>query len=185
MEDKIITVQVKKEDKFLREKTKEFKFSKKTASIDWKDFSFKELDELIRKMKRMMKLASGVGLSANQIGLGYRLFVAEVPDANGTSKFYAVFNPKLERDREVAVMEEGCLSVPGKYGFVERSTKVRLTGLDKRGKVLKIRAWGFLAHVFQHEVDHLDGKLFIDKAKEVYDIPTTERLANKKDEVRQ
>ncbi len=184
MEERIVTVQIKKDDKFLREKTKEFKFSKKIASIDSRDFSFKELDELIRRMKRMMKLASGVGLSANQIGLGYRLFVAEVPDANGTSKFYAVFNPKLERDREMAVMEEGCLSVPGKYGFVERSTKVRLTGLDKRGKVLKIRAWGFLAHVFQHEVDHLDGKLFIDKAKEVYDVPVTERLINKKNEVK-
>ena len=179
MAEKILTVQGKKEDKFLREKTKEFKFEKKTAKIDGREFSFKEVDELIRSMRRMMKLAAGVGLSANQVGLPYRLFVAEVPDSNGSLKFYAVFNPKLEYEKEKAIMEEGCLSVPGKYGFVERSTKVRLTGLDKRGKVLKIRAWGFLAHVFQHEVDHLDGKLFIDKAKQVYDVPKTERLAGK------
>ncbi len=179
MEREVLIINRKDEDKFLRRKTHEFQFSKKAVSIDGENFAFHEIDELIRRMRKIMKTALGVGLSANQIGLPYRLFVAEVPDANGTSKFYAVFNPKLERDREVAVMEEGCLSVPGKYGFVERSTKVKLTGFDKRGKVLKIKAWGFLAHVFQHEVDHLDGKLFIDKAREIYDVPKTERLAGK------
>lgn len=170
----------KREDKFLRQKTKDFKFSKKEAEVDGKHFSFKEIDELVRKMRRVMRDANGVGLSANQVGLPYRLFVAEVPDAQGGLKFYSVFNPRLDFVKnEKAVMEEGCLSVPGKYGFVERYTEARLQGLDKRGRTLKIKAWGFLAHVFQHEVDHLEGRLFIDKAKEVYDVPRTEHLSDR------
>ncbi len=182
MEEKILTIQAKKEEKFLREKTKEFKFFKKGVQINGREFSFKEIDDLIRAMRKKMREASGVGLSANQIGLPYRLFVAEVPDAEGSLKFYAVFNPRLEFSKKAkAVMEEGCLSVPGKYGFVERFTDIKLAGLDKRGRSLRVKAWGFLAHVFQHEVDHLDGKLFLDKAREIYDVPRTERLAIKAD----
>ncbi|MBI3588920.1 MAG: peptide deformylase [Candidatus Liptonbacteria bacterium] len=185
MAGKILTVQVKKEDKFLREKTKEFKFFKKSAQAAGRELSFKEIDELLREMRRTMREARGVGLSANQIGLPYRLFVAEVPDAQGSVKFYAVFNPRLEfPKKEKAVMEEGCLSVPGKYGFVERVTSVKLNGVDKRGRAVKIKAWGLLAHVFQHEVDHLEGKLFIDKAKEIFDVPRSERLIKKESDLK-
>ena len=66
---------------------------------------------------------------------------------------------------EAANMEEGCLSVPEIFGKVVRPAKVVLEGWDKNGKKLKIKAWGLLARIFQHEMDHLDGKLFIDKAK--------------------
>ena len=181
MDEKILVIQNKKEEKILRQRTQDFKFLKKGLVIGRDEFSFRELDDLIRKMRRIMKEASGVGLSANQVGLPYRMFVAEVLDADGNLKFYAFFNPRLEfSGKEKAKMEEGCLSVPGKYGFVERATSAKLTGLDKRGRALRIKAWGFLAHVFQHEVDHLDGKLFIDRAKEIYDIPKVdERLAAK------
>ena len=116
-----------------------------------------------------MQLARGIGLSANQIGLGLRLFVAEVPDSEGNLKFYAVFNPKLGKvGKEKAALEEGCLSVPDTYGLVERPGRVLLTGFDKNGRPLKIKAWGILARVFQHEIDHLDGKLFIDRTKQIY-----------------
>lgn len=181
MNEEILIIENKKEEKFLRTKTKEFQFSKKTAEVDGRVLTFKEVDELLRTMRKVMKMARGVGLSANQIGLPYRVFVAEVPDSEGHVKFYAVFNPTLEFQRkEKAMMEEGCLSVPGKYGYVERFTDVKLSGLDKRGRSLKIKAWGFLAHVFQHEVDHLDGKLFIDKAKEIFGAPSPDgRLASK------
>jgi len=124
-----------------------------------------------------MRVARGIGLSANQIGLSDRLFVAEVPDQDGVLKFYAIFNPVIEKySKDYDFLEEGCLSVPGSYGEVKRSLEVVLKGLDKNGKAIKIKAWGLLAHVFQHEVDHLDGKLFIDKAKEVHQVPTSERL---------
>ena len=122
-------------------------------------------------MRKMMKRANGIGLSANQIGLPYRMFVGQIPVARGgENKSYVVLNPELEKDtKEKASQEEGCLSVIGIYGEVERPARVTLRGLDRYGKPLKIKAWGLLARMFQHEVDHLDGGLFIDKAKDVYE----------------
>jgi len=135
----------------------------------------REIEELLRRMRRIMRDANGIGLSANQIGLPYRLFVAEVPGKDGL-KFYAVFNPEIEKaEIEKAVLEEGCLSVPGVYGNVERPAAVTLKGQDRRGKVLKIKAWGLLARVFQHEVDHLNGKLFLEKAKATYRVTPKEQ----------
>jgi len=145
----------------LRTKAKKFNFD---------DLSFKEIRELVALMRKVMKRANGVGLSANQIGLPYRMFVAGVPDSDGGTKYYTVFNPELEKLEDKIQMEEGCLSVPGKYGQIERYDKVVLKGQDARGKALKIRAWGLLAQVFQHELGHLNGELFIDKAKSVRDV---------------
>lgn len=161
---KIVTTQTKKDESFLRKRAKEFDVSllrdKKKA---------KEMKNLIRDMREFMKKANGIGLSANQIGLPYRLFVAQVPDSQGKQKFYAIFNPEIKKEsNEKVTAEEGCLSVPETYGTVERYYKLILTGFDAQGKKMKIKAWGLLARVFQHEVDHLDGKLFIDRAKELY-----------------
>ena len=111
-----------------------------------------------------MRRADGVGLSANQVGLNEKMFVAEVDH-----KFYAIFNPKIiKKSDEKSEMEEGCLSVPDKFGTVIRADKVWLEGQNADGKKLKIKARGFLARVFQHELDHLEGKLFIDKSKDIY-----------------
>ena len=141
---------------------------KPAVSFDFTAHSRKEVDELLRNMRRIMRQANGIGLSANQIGLPHRLFVAEVPGQDNT-KFYAIFNPQIEKlEKEKVTMEEGCLSVPGIYGDVERPARLVLKGQDKRGKTLRIKAWGLLARVFQHEVDHLDGKLFLEKAKNTY-----------------
>ena len=134
--------------------------------FDGKVFPRGEFSKLVLTMRTMMKRSNGVGLSANQVGLPYRMFVAQVPNQQGEVKFYTVLNPELGKDgREKSTQEEGCLSVVGVYGTVERPERVTLRGYDRNGKVLKIKAWGLLARVFQHEVDHLDGKLFIDKAK--------------------
>jgi peptide deformylase len=163
--EKIVTIENKESEKFLRKKTVAFDFSK---------FSKKEIRELIQKMREAMKKANGIGLSANQIGLSYRVFVAQIPDGQGKMKFYAIFNPSIEKfSNEKDVLEEGCLSIPEMYGEVERHSKVTLVGFDQNGKKLKIKAWGLLARVFQHEVDHLDGKLFIDKAKNLHSIKKT------------
>ena len=165
MENKIITIESKKDEKFLRRKTADFDFAK---------FSKKEIGELVAKMRKAMHAAHGIGLSANQIGLDARVFVAEVPDAQGGMKSYVLFNPKLEKfSGEKISFEEGCLSVPFTYGAVERSERVTLTGFDKSGKAVKIKAWGLLARVFQHETDHLEGKLFVDKAKKIHKVETT------------
>ncbi len=161
MLNEILIIDVKQEDKFLRRKTVNFDFTKYTK---------KEITDLIARMRRIMRKANGIGLSANQIGLSFKMFVAEIPDAQGGVKFYAVFNPKIEKmSDETALYEEGCLSVPGRWGDVERAKQITIAGEDKNGKPAKIKAWGLLAHVFQHEIDHLNGKLFIDKAKRLYE----------------
>jgi peptide deformylase len=160
MVNEILTITDKKEGKFLHKKTDEF---------DFKKFTKKEIAGLVARMRAIMRKANGIGLSANQIGLNLKVFVAEVPDADGGTKFYALFNPKFEKlSEEKVTNEEGCLSVIGTWGDVERSEQATLTGLDKNGKKVKIKAWGLLARVFQHEMDHLNGKLFIEKAKNLY-----------------
>jgi len=162
MINNIWVVSEKKEEKFLR---------KKTVDFDFKDFTKKEIVQLVAQMRRIMHTANGIGLSANQIGLDFNMFVAEVPDVDQSgTKFYAIFNPKIEKKSdETAVLEEGCLSIPGKWGYVPRAERVTLTGFDRNGKAIKIKAWGLLAHVFQHETDHLQGKLFIDRTKKVFE----------------
>ena len=150
----IFTVKNKKEEKFLRQKTAHFDFSK---------YSKKEIRELIKTMRQVMKDYLGIGLSANQIGLNIKVFVAQV-----ANKFYSVFNPEIiEYSSETSPLEEGCLSIPETFGKVERPEKVILVGQGSQGKKIKIKAWGLLARVFQHETDHLNGKLFIDRAKSV------------------
>lgn len=153
----IVTIENKKDETFLRKKTVPFDFSKHDE---------KELRELIKVMRVTMKRANGVGLSANQIGLTERFFVAEAPDTQGKPKFYAVFNPIItKRSEEISTVDEGCLSVPDVWGPTPRSYRVTLEGQDIKGKKIKIKAWGLLARVFQHETDHLDGHLFLDRAK--------------------
>jgi peptide deformylase len=162
MVNDILTVGDKKEEKFLR---------KKTADFDFKKFTKKEIVELLARMRKIMRAANGIGLSANQIGLNLNMFVAEVPDAKGGVKFYAIFNPKIvSMEEEKSMYEEGCLSVPGSWGDIERHDRLVLTGFDRNAKPVKIKAWGLLARVFQHETDHLAGKLFIDRAVKVHQV---------------
>lgn len=165
--EKIFLVEDSGEEKFLRKKTQPLKLLPNGGfSCGDAVLSKKELNDLILRMKRIMRDANGVGLSANQIGLPYRLFVASVLTPDGNIKFYAILNPRLEKaDTDMIAMEEGCLSVPGVYGDVERPGQIVVSGIDKHGRAVKIKAWGLLARVFQHEIDHLDGALFIDKAK--------------------
>jgi len=153
----IVTTKNKKDERFLRTPTALFDFSK---------YNKKEIRELIKTMRIMMKQANGVGLSANQIGLNIKVFVAQV-----NNKFYAAFNPEIEKpSSETITAEEGCLSIPAVYGKVARAARLTLNSYDANGKKIKIKAWNLLARVFQHEMDHLNGKLFIDKATEVQKI---------------
>ena len=158
--DEIWKINDKKQEKFLRKKVRDF---------DFKDDGKKIAADLVKRMRASMRKANGIGLSANQIGLNLNVFVAEVPDPDGGTKFYAMFNPHFEKlSEEEVTFEEGCLSVPETWGEVIRPERVTLAGFDKNGKAVKIKAWGLLARVFQHEMDHLGGHLFIDKTKKVY-----------------
>lgn len=158
---RILTINNKNDEKILRQSTKK---------IDFKNFSKKELKELIINLRSVMKKANGVGLSANQIGESLSVFVAQLGE-----KFYVFINPEItKKSKEIVVLEEGCLSVPGYFGMVERPEKITIIGYDQKGKKIKIKAWGVLARVFQHEIDHLNGVLFTDKAKSLYKITDKE-----------
>ena len=115
---------------------------------------------LIADMIRSMRRARGVGLAAPQIGVPLRVVVAEV----GRGPI-AVVNPRLRRreGREVGV--EGCLSIPGVYGEVSRAQRIEVEGRSPSGRRVVVRSRGLLARVFQHEVDHLNGVLFIDPGR--------------------
>ncbi len=125
------------------------------------------LQELIDDMLETMQSAPGVGLAAPQVGESLRLFVAQWPEDEEDQeswKTYTIVNPvivKMSQEEEEG--EEGCLSVPGYVGDVWRSTEILVKGRDRYGKKLRMKIRGWLARIFQHEIDHLNGTLFIDR----------------------
>ncbi len=119
--------------------------------------------ELVRDMFETMHAASGVGLAAPQVGVGKRVIVVDVSPVEKESPPLALVNPEIvERGGSVEGLE-GCLSVPGIEGVVSRAESVLVRGLDPEGQPVRLRATGFLARALQHEIDHLDGVLFIDR----------------------
>ncbi len=134
----------------------------------------KEIQELIRDMRETMRAARGVGLAAVQIGVPLRVIVVEIPedmDDPDAGASLALLNPELVRvSRETEEGVEGCLSVPGWAGTVPRSVEVLVKGMDPQGKPVRMKARGYLARVLQHEIDHTNGILFIDRATEVWPV---------------
>ncbi|MBT5808573.1 peptide deformylase [Candidatus Uhrbacteria bacterium] len=123
-----------------------------------------ELNTLIDDMKETMRLENGIGLAAPQINIHQRLIVI---DTGGETGVQAFINPKiLSKSIRSVETEEGCLSVPGVWGMVKRRRAVKVEALDPEGNTLTINAVGLMAIVFQHEIDHLNGILFIDKVTE-------------------
>jgi peptide deformylase len=131
-----------------------------------------DLQVIIDDMVDTMRDAPGVGLAATQIGESLRVIVVEFGDERNEEtppKLYAVVNPEIARSSEETVMGvEGCLSVPGFAGDVERSINVTIKGQNKQGHPIRIKAEGWLARIFQHEIDHINGILFIDRAQRVW-----------------
>ncbi len=136
---------------------------KKCREIDAGDDRIRTiLDDMVETMED----ANGVGLAAPQIGMMRRMFVAE-PEPG---EIYYFVNPEIVSRAGKQESEEGCLSVPGYYGLVDRPEKVRIKGLDRNGELCEYEFEGFKAVVMCHEYDHLDGILYIDKAKEMYQM---------------
>ncbi len=120
-----------------------------------------ELRKLIDDMIETMYDASGIGLAATQVNVHKRLLVMDLSEERNEPKVY--INPQITPlTDELAPYEEGCLSVPGFYEKVERPSRVRINALDRNGEPFEIETDGLLATCIQHEIDHLDGKLFVD-----------------------
>jgi peptide deformylase len=121
-----------------------------------------ELRALIADMFDTMYAEDGVGLAAPQVGLGHRIIVVDPREED--VKPFALVNPRVVSfSEEVDRAEEGCLSIPGLKEIVERPADVVVEGMDANGELLHIQAQGLLARILQHEVDHLNGVLFIDR----------------------
>lgn len=124
------------------------------------------LAELVEDMFASMYAANGVGLAANQIGVDARVFVLDCEDADGVRTVAAVVNPVLilpPPPRELMVGDEGCLSVPGAFEDTPRAAAAAVEGFDPDGEPIAVEGTGTLARCLQHEYDHLDGTVYVDR----------------------
>ncbi|MBI5961531.1 MAG: peptide deformylase [Chloroflexi bacterium] len=140
-------------------------------------FDDSKLQTLIEDMIETLLDAPGVGLAAPQVAASQRVIVVRLPDDEQSKEEYGtdagvlhvVINPEIIRaSREMVDGIEACLSIPGYFGSVDRHVAVTVRGQDRQGKMVRIKARDWLARVFQHEIDHLDGVLFIDRATELW-----------------
>lgn len=126
-----------------------------------------KIDRRIRKllddMAQTMYAANGVGLAAPQVGASLRMIVVDAGEG-----LLELVNPVVVEGEGCELGNEGCLSIPGVYGEVERCAKIRVEGVTRAGRKVSLEGEGFLARVLQHEIDHLDGVLFIERASSLY-----------------
>lgn len=185
---------IQKEDKVLRQIAKE---------VPIEDIRSRKVETIIRRMiKALNNEEDGVAIAAPQIGESLRIFVVskkifeileeeklknkskrenldDFEQNKQNFKDLVFINPEiLKSSKTKVVVEEGCLSVRWLYGKVERSLKTLVKALDEEGKPFTLGGSGLLAQVFQHEIDHLDGRLFIDKAKDLREIPPESEKVN-------
>jgi peptide deformylase len=156
---------------------------KKAMPIKHEDIGTPHIQKIITEMKKAVdSQKDGIAIAAPQIGESLRIFVVSSkimreadPKYKGKEDHLVFINPKiLKLSRKMQDAEEGCLSVRWKYGMVKRAEKATISALDENGKPFERGASGILAQVFQHETDHLEGSLFIDKARDIHDLPPEE-----------
>ncbi|MHC1758459.1 MAG: peptide deformylase [Negativicutes bacterium] len=123
----------------------------------------KTVRTLLDNMSQTMQDADGVGLAAPQVGVSLRVIVIDVGEG-----LIELINPAIIESEGCETSTEGCLSIPGMYGEVERFTSVTVQGMDRQGNLSTIMGTGLLARALQHEIDHLEGVLFIERAQSLY-----------------
>jgi peptide deformylase len=132
------------------------------------------LHKLLNDMVETMRAAPGVGLAAPQVGVPQRIIVIEYPDdeerPEETKRLYEVINPEIIKLKGEDVDKEGCLSIPGIAADVKRATYSLVKYQDRFGKEVRLKTYDFLARIFQHELDHLQGWLMTDKAEQLYRV---------------
>jgi len=149
-------------DKVLRQK------ARRITAID------ASVQRLIDNMIETMQSANGVGLAAPQVGKSLRLIIVQLPGEEPQ----VLINPEIIKRSGEQNVTEGCLSVPGYYGEIKRSAEVTVKGKDRRGKAVRIKADGLLAEALEHEIDHLNGVLYIDhigNEDKLYKIESAEK----------
>lgn len=124
-----------------------------------------DVQQLIDDMIQTMYAAPGIGLAAPQVGVSLRLFVCDISVGRNPADLLAFINPEFVEREGMQLEDEGCLSAPGFNATVARPSRVVLKGLDRHGAERVVEATGLLARCFQHEMDHLDGTLFIDRLR--------------------
>lgn len=150
------------------------KKSKRVARID------KSIHKLLDDMLETMRAAGGVGLAAPQVGVLLRVIVIETPDEG----LFELVNPEIIKAAGERVVEEGCLCLPGYIGEIKRSETVKAKGVDRDGREVRIKADDLLAEALEHEIDHLNGILFVDhlesmdKLRKLEPQPVTHEASN-------
>ena len=154
--------------------------------VSEKDFGSKKIEDIVKKMQKALHAEEdGVAIAAPQIGVGLRIFVVagsavllakrksgETDEGKEAPEDLVFINPEIIKvSRQKKKMEEGCLSLRWLYGQVLRHEKVTIKAYTEAGKAVNVGASGLLAQIFQHEIDHLNGILFTDKAENVRDVP--------------
>jgi peptide deformylase len=124
-----------------------------------------QIQQLVDDMIETMYAAPGVGLAATQVGVGLRIFVVDISVGRDPNGLMVLINPAFVERDGMQIEEEGCLSVPGFNATVVRPSRAIVTGLDRNGEAVQYEGTGLLARAFQHEMDHLDGTLFVDRLR--------------------
>ena len=124
-----------------------------------------EIQQLIDDMIQTMYAAPGIGLAATQVGVGLRLFVCDVSAGRSTADLMVFINPEFVERDGMQLEEEGCLSIPGFNATVARPSRAVVKGLSRDGREQVVEGSGLLARCFQHEMDHLEGTLFVDRLR--------------------
>ncbi len=146
-----------------------------SAEVPLEELRAGKLGKLLRDMLETMRKENGVGIAAPQIGVNRRVIIVDLPEGP-----LSIINPVLSKHSlKRETLEEGCLSVKGVFGPVQRHSSVHVTGYTDTGEHFAMTAKGFAARIFQHEVDHLNGTLFIDRAQRIsqgaIDLPRWKR----------
>lgn len=155
----------------LKNPNKELRVESRPVSVE--EIQSNDMQQLVANMKETMVAENGVGLAAPQVGKHIRLIICETRQG---AKAY--FNPEIVQHSDRTIdSEEGCLSIPHVYGIVRRYKAVKVTALDEQGNDVTLKTGGLLAVIFQHEIDHLDGILFIDRAHTIKDMTDEKKEA--------